>query len=97
MMLFADGHPNVIRASALGLFFLTGWVEGAVFKKKSLACVTWFGGLAAFTVWIVYPLTVVRVSAGVIVFAFGLLGLISYYKEPKLFASESSNRNDKIT
>ena len=73
-------HPTLIRFLLLAVIFLFGYLEGAVFEKRDLACATWFWGLAALTAWIVYPGTAIRVYAGIVVFVSGVFILIVYYR-----------------
>lgn len=82
-------YAPAMRVLILVGIFLFGYMEGALLKKKSWACATWFWGLAALTAWIVYPLTIVRICAGVAVFVLGLLALIAYYREASVFSRKA--------
>ena len=82
-----ESHPNIARILALAIFFLGGCFEAAIFKKKDMACATWFCGLGALTAWIAYPLTRSRISFGVMVFVSGVILLVVYYKKRR-FAPE---------
>jgi hypothetical protein len=72
-----------IRSFLIRILLLTGilafgFLEGELLKKREWACATWFCGLSAFTIWIVYPMTALRIAVGATVFVLGL-GLISFY------------------
>ena len=80
---FFDEHYTALRVLLLTAIFLFGYLEGAVFKQRELACVTWFTGLAALTAWIVYPLTAIRMCIGAIVFVSGVILMTVYYRRKK--------------
>jgi len=84
MSLLGDRYTIAMRALILGGVFVLGWLEGAVFKMKRLASVTWFWGLAALAIWIAYPLTIARICVAGIVFVLGLTVLIAYYRGAKI-------------
>jgi hypothetical protein len=80
---FSDCHPTILGALLLTVIFLAGYLEGAVFKRRDWACVTWFWGLAALTVWIVYPLTATLICIGGFVFMSGVILMLIYYRGSK--------------
>lgn len=80
---FIDNHSTALRVLLLMAIFLSGYLEGAFFKQRELACVTWFTGLGALTAWIVYPLTTVRICIGAIVLVSGVILMIIYYRRTK--------------
>jgi hypothetical protein len=80
----------VLRILGLTVIFLIGYLEGAVLKRRDIACATWFWGLAALTAWIAYPLTIVRICIGAIVFVSGVILMITYYKRAKRGKDEKS-------
>ena len=71
---------NVLRVLLLIGIFLFGCLEGEVFKHRDAACVKWFWGLVALTVWIGYPLTLVRICLGAIVLLSGVTLLVCYHR-----------------
>ena len=80
---FIEDHSMALRILVLIAIFLSGYVDSAFFKHRELACVTWFTGLGGLTAWIVYPLTMVRICIGVIVFVVGMILMIIYYRKAK--------------
>jgi hypothetical protein len=78
-----DSHSTVFGVLLLTAIFLSGYLEGAIFKQRELACATWFTGLGALTAWIIYPLTTIRICIGTIVLVSGLILLTSYYRRTK--------------
>jgi Flp pilus assembly protein TadB len=79
---FIDNHSTVLRILLLTAIFLSGYID-AFLKMRDLASVTWFIGLGALTVWIVYPLTTIRICIGAIVFVSGIILIIIYYRGAK--------------
>lgn len=75
-----EHHPMAVRVFALAAIFLFGYLEGPIFKQRTVACATWFSGLGALVAWIAYPLTINRICAGTVVFVSGLVLLTLYYK-----------------
>ena len=74
-------HATFLRILILLIIFATGSLEGFLApRNRGLACATWFGGLAALTIWIVYPLNMVRIVLGALVFVSGLILMILYYR-----------------
>lgn len=69
-------HPYIARALIVFAIFLIGYVEGAVFKLRRSAIITWFWGLAALVASVVCPWTKLSIIAGVVAFALGLSVLI---------------------
>jgi len=76
-------YSAALRVLLLTVILLFGYLEGAVFKRRDWACVTWFWGLAALTAWIVHALTAVRICIGAIVFVSGVILMIIYYRGTK--------------
>lgn len=74
---------NVLRVILLTAIFLVGYLESTVLKHSELAMSTWFIGLGAFTAWMVFPLTAIRIVFGVVVFVSGMALLIKYYKRTR--------------
>ena len=70
---------SLLRIGILVLFFLSGWFDAAFLRRKDLACATWAIGLAGLAIWIVYPLTIVRIFLGAVVALAGIVGLRAYY------------------
>jgi hypothetical protein len=63
------------------VIFLVGYAEGAIFKDRGVACITWFLGLeVASSFCIAYPLTPIRTIAGSGVFLCGVVALVVYYR-----------------
>jgi len=80
-----DQHPIAARVLLLGAIFLVGYAEAAVLKSRGVASITWLLGLAAACLWIVYPVTPIRVVIGLAVFLCGVAALIIFYsKKPRL-------------
>ena len=73
----------IVRVLFLIAIFILGYLEAAFFKSRDWACMTWFWGLACLTVWIIYPLTVIRICIGVIIFFIGMILIIIYNKKAK--------------
>lgn len=74
--------------------FLFGYYFEVVFlKRKDLACLTWFWGLMVLAIWIVYPLTLIRVCVGTIVSAVGLFFLYRYYIRSKKESNQHLNKS----
>jgi hypothetical protein len=69
-----------MRVLALALLFASGLFDAAILKKKGLACVTWFMGIVALTVWISHSWTTASILAGAVVLASGVIVLIVYYR-----------------
>ena len=80
---FVDGHPTVARALLVLGIFIAGYLEGAVFKLRRSACITWFWGLTILVACIVYPWTTASIAVGAVVFASGFILLILYYRSWK--------------
>jgi len=74
----------IIKILFLIVLFLFGYYFDAIFlKRKDLACITWFWGLAVLTVWIIFPPTTIRICVGAIVFIVGMIFLVRYYKKSR--------------
>ena len=71
---------NLGAVLGLAVVFASGLFDALILKRKDWACAIWFIGLAALTAWIAAGLTVVRVSAGAVVFIAGLALMIAYYR-----------------
>jgi ABC-type cobalamin transport system permease subunit len=69
-----------LRLLVLAGIFLLGYLEHLTLGKRDVVCVTWFWGLAGLVVWVVYPLTTLRICAGSAVLVSGLFLLALYYK-----------------
>jgi len=79
-----DRHPVAARVVLLGAIFIVGYAEASILKSRGVASVTWFLGLAAASIWVAYPVTPIRVAAGLAVFLCGVVALIIFYrKKPK--------------
>ena len=70
-----------LRLLFLSGIFLFGYLEHATWGKRDVACATWFLGLAALVIWIVYPLSAIRICAGGVILMCGVSLLILYYKK----------------
>ncbi len=71
---------TILRILLLVGIFFVGWLEAAALKRRDIACITWFWGLAALTTWIVYPLTAFRIFLGAIIFVSGMVIMVIYYR-----------------
>ena len=71
---------NLGAVLGLAVVFASGLFDALVLKRKDWACAIWFIGLAALTAWIAAALTVVRLSAGTVVFVAGLALMTAYYR-----------------
>src|SRR5579864_3314023 len=76
-----DRHPVAARVLLLAAIFLVGYAEAAILKSRGVASVTWVLGLAAASIWIAYPVTAIRIAAGLGVFLVGVAALIFFYRK----------------
>ncbi len=79
----SEDHSTVVRVLLLAVLLLSGYLESALLKQRELACVTWLVGLGALTVWVVYPLTIVRIGIGTLVLLSGVMLVAVYYRRTK--------------
>lgn len=83
MTALSEDHPTVVRVLLLAVILLSGYVESALLKQRKLACVTWLVGLGALTVWVIYPLTILRMGIGILVLLSGVMLVNVYYRGTK--------------
>ena len=79
----SEYHETAVRMLCLTALFLYGSIEGAVFKRPSWACSTWFMCLLLLSTWIVLPLTTIRIYIAAIVFISGIILMTIYYRITK--------------
>ena len=80
---FSSGLPQrAVVILLLVLVFASGALDAILLKRKDLACITWFPGLAAIAVWIAYPFTAYRIVAAALAFVLGLTPIVVCYRHP---------------
>ena len=79
-----DRHAVAARVLVLVGVFLVGYAEAMILKSRGVASVTWLLALAAACIRIAYPITPIRIVAGLGAFIVGVVGLVIFYrKRPK--------------
>jgi hypothetical protein len=81
---FGCGPPAMQEREMIALFliglFLSGVFEALVLKRKDLACSTWLLELLILVGGVVYPLTTIRIVGGAVIFVFGVVLIVAYYR-----------------